>query len=67
MAVTDARILASLPAFVAAMAKHGKSFEQYVYEGAGHAFFNDTRGSYDVRAARDAWVRTLAMFHEHLA
>ena len=64
---TDARINAGLPAFVAAMAKHGKPFEHYLYEGAGHAFFNDTRASYEVRAARDAWVRTLAMFHEHLA
>ncbi|MEO7095752.1 MAG: dienelactone hydrolase family protein, partial [Polyangiales bacterium] len=61
---TDARINKSLPAFVAATTKHGKSFEHYVYEAAGHAFFNDTRATYDVRAARDAWVRTLAMFHE---
>jgi carboxymethylenebutenolidase len=64
---TDARVNATLPAFVAAAKKHEKSFEHYVYDEAGHAFFNDTRPSYDVRAARDAWVRTLAMFHEHLA
>jgi len=63
----DARINATLPAFVAAAAKHEKHLEHFIYDGAGHAFFNDTRNTYEVRAARDAWVRTLAMFHEHLA
>lgn len=56
----DARINAGLPAFARAMEEAGKSFEHHVYEGANHAFFNDTRPSYDVRAARDAWARLLA-------
>ena len=33
-----------------------------IYEGASHSFFNDTRGAYDVRAARDAFARLLAFF-----
>jgi carboxymethylenebutenolidase len=37
-----------------------------VYEGAGHAFFNDTRDSYDEAAASDAWPRTLEWFRTHL-
>ena len=37
-----------------------------LYEGAQHAFFNDTRSSYDPDAAADAWSRTLAWFDEHL-
>jgi carboxymethylenebutenolidase len=63
----DARINAGIPGLVAAMQKHGKAFEYHVYEGAGHAFFNDYRASYDVRAARDAFVRVLAFFRQHLA
>ncbi len=31
-----------------------------IYEGAQHAFFNDTRESYDEEAATDAWTQTLA-------
>ncbi len=37
-----------------------------LYDGAQHAFFNDTRTSYDEAAARDAWQRTLAWFEQHL-
>jgi carboxymethylenebutenolidase len=39
----------------------------YVYPGAPHAFFNDTRAhSYRPAAAKDAWVRTLAWFDKYL-
>jgi len=55
----DARINAGLPGFAQALREAGKSFEHHVYEGANHAFFNDTRPAYDVRAARDAWARLL--------
>ena len=37
-----------------------------VYEGAQHAFFNDTRASYNAEAATDAWARSLAWFGEYL-
>jgi carboxymethylenebutenolidase len=40
--------------------------EFQIYEGAQHAFFNDTRASYDAEAAADAWPRTLAWFRDHL-
>lgn len=36
------------------------------YKGALHAFNNDTRGSYNASAARDAWARTLAFFADRL-
>lgn len=55
----DARVNAGLPAFAQAMAVAGKRFDYQVYQGAPHAFFNDTRPSYDVRAARDAYARLL--------
>lgn len=38
-----------------------------IYEGASHAFFNDTRqGVYHEAAANDAWRRTLQHFAQHL-
>jgi carboxymethylenebutenolidase len=42
--------------------------EVVVYEGAGHAFFNDTRpAAYRQEAAADAWQRTLSFLRTHLA
>jgi carboxymethylenebutenolidase len=40
--------------------------ELYLYEGAPHAFMNDTRPSYRARAAALAWDRTLTLFRERL-
>jgi len=37
-----------------------------LYEGAQHAFFNDTRDAYDPTAAADAWSRVLNWFNEYL-
>ena len=45
----------------------GKTYEIKVYDGAGHAFFNDTGGAYDAAAAADAWQATLAWLRRHLA
>lgn len=45
----------------------GVDNELHIYEGAGHAFFNDTRSSYRPEAAADAWPRTLTWFREHLS
>ena len=62
----DPRINSGLAAFAAAAQRHGKSFEHHIYPGAQHAFFNGYRPSYDVAAARDAWVRVLGFFQQHL-
>ena len=40
--------------------------ELFVYDGAGHAFFNDTRASFDPGAAALAWERTLEFFRNEL-
>lgn len=40
--------------------------EIHIYDGSGHAFFNDTRDSYNPDAAADAWVRMLDWFDTHL-
>jgi len=39
--------------------------EIYWYD-AGHAFNNDTRASYNEKAAQEAMARTLAFFNRHL-
>jgi carboxymethylenebutenolidase len=62
----DPRINGTIPAFAAAAERHGKSFEQHIYPGAQHAFFNNYRPSYNLPAARDAFVRTLSFFQKHL-
>jgi carboxymethylenebutenolidase len=62
----DPRINATIPAFAAAAEKHGKRFEQHIYPGAQHAFFNDNRPSYNVAATRDSWVRVLAFLQRTL-
>ena len=38
------------------------------YEGAGHAFFNDTNrlGTYDADAAKQSWTRTVEFLHSNL-
>lgn len=38
------------------------------YEGAGHAFFNDTNrlGTYNAQAAALSWERTIAFLYDHL-
>jgi carboxymethylenebutenolidase len=50
----------------AALDEAGITNEFHVYEGAGHAFFNDTRSSYHPEAAADAWPRTLEWFRSYL-
>ncbi len=56
----------SIRAMEAALDRNGIEHEIHVYQGAGHAFFNDTRSSCHPQAATDAWQRTLAWFHRHL-
>lgn len=63
----DPRINAAVPALVEAMAAGGKRFAHHTYANTRHAFFNDTRATYDVAAARAAWARTLAFFAAELA
>jgi len=58
----DPRITDTVPAFAEKMKAAGKDYEPHVYPGAPHAFFNDTRPSYTVDAARDAWARLLTFF-----
>jgi len=44
----------------------GKINEMVIYKGAAHAFFNDTRPSYNKDAATDAWQRVQRWFKMYL-
>jgi carboxymethylenebutenolidase len=50
-----------------ALKHHEKTYEFYVYENTGHAFFCSTSESYRVNAAIDGWTRILEFFGRQLA
>jgi carboxymethylenebutenolidase len=63
----DERINAGIPAYEAALKQAGKTYEIYVYEGANHAFNNDTNAArYDKEAAELAWKRTVGFLKKNL-
>ncbi len=63
----DERINARVPAFREALAAAGVEHTVYMYEGANHAFHNDTSPArYDAEAAALAWQRTIDFFTEKL-
>jgi carboxymethylenebutenolidase len=64
----DDRTNAGIDAYRDALDKNGRSFEIYVYEGANHAFNNDTSAArYDKGAAELAWKRTVDFLKKYLA
>jgi len=63
----DERINAGIPAYEEALKKAGTKYELYIYEGANHAFHNDTAPTrYNEAAAKLAWQRTLDFFAKNL-
>jgi len=62
----DERINAGIPAFEDALKKAGVEYAIYMYEGAGHAFMNDTGERYNKEAAGLAWKRTIAFLKDKL-
>ena len=50
----------------AELKKHGKEYEFYRYDGAGHAFWSYDREAYRPVQAMDSWEKTLAFFDKHL-
>jgi carboxymethylenebutenolidase len=64
----DTNINPGIPAYEEALKAGGKDYKIYVYEGANHAFNNDTNAArYNKQAADLAWGRTLAFFKQHLS
>jgi carboxymethylenebutenolidase len=63
----DDRTNAGIDAFKKALDAAGKEYTVYIYEGANHAFNNDTsEARYNKPAAELAWGRTIAFFKEKL-
>ena len=63
----DERVNAGIPAFEEALKAAGKDFQIFVYEGANHAFNNDTSAArYHKEAAELAWSRTVEFLKETL-
>jgi carboxymethylenebutenolidase len=63
----DPRINAGIPDYEAALKAARVSYEVFMYEGAEHAFQNDTAGARYNKAAADlAWSRTIAFFKTNL-
>ncbi len=63
----DERVNAGIPAFQEALKKNNITYEVYIYEGAQHAFHNDTAPTrYNEAAAKLAWQRTIDFFGKYL-
>jgi carboxymethylenebutenolidase len=64
----DNRINAGIDDYIAALKANNKKYEIYIYEGANHAFNNDTNEArYDKEAADLAWGRTVEFFKRYLS
>jgi len=63
----DERINNGIPAFKAALKEASIDYTIYMYEGANHAFHNDTNADrYHQEAAQLAWKRTILFLKEKL-
>jgi carboxymethylenebutenolidase len=62
----DERINAGIPVFEAELKKAGVDYSIYMYEGAKHAFFNDTSPRYNEAASKLAWRRSIDFFKKKL-
>ena len=64
----DERINAGIADFEKALKDNGKFYELHMYEGANHAFNNDTNEArYNKDAAELAWSRTVEFLRKNLA
>lgn len=63
----DPGINSGIPAFEEALKKAGHDYKIFMYEGAKHAFNNDSNPErYNEQAAKLAWERTVSFFKEKL-
>ena len=63
----DERVNAGIPAYEEALKKNNIPYELFIYEGAQHAFHNDTAPTrYNETAAKLAWQRTIEFFGKYL-
>ena len=63
----DEGVNAGIAAYEEALKANKINYELYMYEGAQHAFHNDTSAArYNEQAAKLAWQRTLDFYSRHL-
>jgi carboxymethylenebutenolidase len=63
----DERVNAGIDAYEKALKDAGVSYQLFLYEGAQHAFNNDTAPTrYNEEAAKLAWSRTINLFKDKL-
>jgi carboxymethylenebutenolidase len=62
----DPSVTLKVPDLDAAMKAAGKGFTYFVYEGAPHAFHNDTRPDYHAEASRLSWGRAVEFLATHV-
>lgn len=63
----DQGINSGIAAFEEALKKNNKEYQIFMYEGANHAFNNDSNAErYNEQAAKLAWGRTIGFFKEKL-
>ena len=63
----DDRVNATREAATAALEQAGLTHEIVTYQGANHAFFNDTGPRYDQNAATQAYATVLDWFGRYLS
>ena len=63
----DTRVNEGITAYEEALKKNSIPYELYIYEGANHAFHNDTAPTrYNEKEAKLAWQRTIDFFNKYL-
>ncbi|MCL4842320.1 MAG: dienelactone hydrolase family protein [Bryobacteraceae bacterium] len=62
----DTRVNAGWPAYEEALKANGVKYTMYMYEGANHAFHNDSTPRYDEQAAKLSWTRVLEFLNQQL-
>ena len=63
----DTRVTSTRPVVEAALVNAGLPHKILVFEGADHAFFNDTGARFNATAAGEAWIATLGWFKKYLS
>jgi carboxymethylenebutenolidase len=63
----DERVNATREAAEKGLKDAGLTYEVKTFDGAQHAFFNDTGPRYDAQAAEEAWNLVLDWFADHLS
>ncbi len=62
----DRNLTSQMGPVMQTMLAQQKTFGFVVYQGAGHAFHNDTGPAYNAEVACDAWARAMGWFNKYL-